>query len=175
MRHWQPKVLLAVCSLLLGVGLFAPCMTIHPAFGKLTPLIRFIDPDLTTPTSFSIVEGIRSMFSEGNFFVGLIVLVFSVLFPLWKLGVDWQALTRLEVGQPLSASLRHVNALGKWSMLDVLVLAVLVVAVKGLPGGTRVTIEWGALAFCASVLLGIGLSFIFTADRLTARDDPAQV
>ena len=43
-------------------------------------------------------------------------------------------------------------------MLDVFVLAVLVVAVKGLPGGSRVLIEWGAAAFCASVLLSIYIS-----------------
>jgi len=43
-------------------------------------------------------------------------------------------------------------------MLDVFVLAVLVIAVKGLPGDSKVVIEWGAAAFCASVLLSIYIS-----------------
>jgi paraquat-inducible protein A len=51
-----------------------------------------------------------------------------------------------------------VNQLGKWSMLDVFVLAVLVIAVKGLPGDSKVVVEWGAAAFCASVLLSIYIS-----------------
>ena len=37
-------------------------------------------------------------------------------------------------------------------------VAVLVIVVKGLPGDSRVDIEWGAAAFCASVLLSIFIS-----------------
>ena len=158
MKPGQLQVLLVVASILLGVGLFAPCMTLQPSFGNLTWLARLIDPDLVAPTTYSLLEGIRSLFTGGNPFIGMVVLLFSVVFPLWKLGVYWVGTARLASGHEPGASVRWVNHLGKWSMLDVFVLAVLVVAVKGLPGGSRVAIEWGAAAFCASVLLSIYIS-----------------
>ena len=158
MKPGQLQVLLVVASVLLGVGLFAPCMTLQPSFGNLTWLARLIDPGLLAPTTFSLLGGIRLLFAGGNLFIGMVVLIFSVVFPLWKLGVYWVGTARLARGQKLGASVRWVNQLGKWSMLDVFVLAVLVVAVKGLPGGSRVAIEWGAAAFCASVLLSIYIS-----------------
>ena len=40
-------------------------------------------------------------------------------------------------------------------MLDVAVIAVLVVAVKGMPGGTAVLPGWGLWAFALSVLLSM--------------------
>ena len=46
----------------------------------------------------------------------------------------------------------------KFLFVFVFVLAVLVIAVKGLPGDSKVFIEWGAAAFCASVLLSIYIS-----------------
>jgi paraquat-inducible protein A len=162
MKSGQLQVLLVVASILLGVGLFAPCMTLQPSYGNVTWLARLIDPDLVAPTTYSLLDGIRSLLTDSNVFIGVVVLLFSVVFPLWKLGVYWVATAQLAQGQEPGAPVRWVNQLGKWSMLDVFVLAVLVVAVKGLPGGSRVAIEWGAAAFCASVLLSIYISLHIT-------------
>ncbi|SVD60739.1 uncharacterized protein METZ01_LOCUS413593 [marine metagenome] len=158
MKSGQLQVLLIAASILLGVGFFAPCMTLQPSYGNVTWLARLIDPDLVVPTTYSLLDGIRSLLTDSNVFIGVVVLLFSVVFPLWKLGVYWAATARLAQGQELGAPVRWVNQLGKWSMLDVFVMAVLIVAVKGLPGGSRVAIEWGAAAFCASVLLSIYIS-----------------
>ena len=57
-------MLLVVASVLLGVGLFAPCMTLQPSFGNLTWLARLIDPGLVAPTTYSLLEGIRSLLPE---------------------------------------------------------------------------------------------------------------
>ena len=161
----QLQLCLAVAAGLLGLSLFAPCMTLHPAFGEMTPLVRLLNPDLTAPTTYSILEGIRSMFEEGSVFIGLVVLLFSVVFPVWKLGVYSMAAARWSRGLETGDTVRWVNQLGKWSMLDVFVLAVLVVAIKGLPGGSRITVEWGAAAFCASVLLSIYISLHIGRER----------
>jgi uncharacterized paraquat-inducible protein A len=59
-------------------------------------------------------------------------------------------------------------------MLDVFVLAVLVVAIKGLPGGSRVAIEWGAAAFCASVLLSIYISLHIGGQRNSVASEAAE-
>ena len=147
MKPGQLQVLLVVASILLGVGLFAPCMTLQPSYGNVTWLARLIAPDLVAPTTYSLLDGIRSLLTDSNVFIGVVVLLFSVVFPLWKLGVYWAATAQLASGQDPGAPVRWVNQLGKWSMLDVFVLAVLVVAVKGLPGGSRVEIEWALPPF----------------------------
>ena len=162
MKPGQLQVLLAAASVLLGLGLFAPCMTLHPSAGELDWVMGIFDPGFQNPVTYSLLGGIRSMLTEGDVFIGVVVLLFSVVFPLWKLGVYWTAAVRLARGLEPGAPVRWVNQLGKWSMLDVFVLAVLVVAVKGLPGGSRVEIEWGAAAFCASVLLSIYISLHIT-------------
>jgi hypothetical protein len=54
------------------------------------------------------------------------------------------------------------------------VLAVLVVAIKGLPGGSRVAIEWGAAAFCASVLLSIYISLHIGGLRNSVASEAAE-
>jgi len=155
--------LLAAASVLLGLGLFVPCMTLVPSAGKLDWLMRALDPGYSDPMTYSLLGGIRSMLTEGNVFIGLVVGLFSVAFPIWKLGVYWAA----AAGQSRGRTVRWVNQLGKWSMLDVFVLAVLVIVVKGLPGDSRVDIEWGAAAFCASVLLSIFISRHLDDERIS--------
>jgi hypothetical protein len=40
-------------------------------------------------------------------------------------------------------------------MLDVLVLAMIVVAIKGLPGSSEIRLGWGVWAFAGSVVLSL--------------------
>ena len=47
--------------------------------------------------------------------------------------------------------------LGKFSMVDVFVIALLVVTIKGLPGGTRVSLGWGFWCFATAVLLSLAI------------------
>ena len=51
--------------------------------------------------------------------------------------------------------MKFAHHAGKFSMLDVFVVGLIVLAIKGLPGGSRVTLGWGVAAFAASVVLSI--------------------
>jgi hypothetical protein len=42
-------------------------------------------------------------------------------------------------------------------MLDILVIAILVLAIKGLPGGTSIRLSWGVFAFTAAVVFSMKL------------------
>ena len=55
-------------------------------------------------------------------------------------------------------------------MLDLLVVALLVIAIKGLPGGTQVTLDWAAPAFCASILLTLYFSSVLKTGPLREHD-----
>jgi paraquat-inducible protein A len=144
--------LLWSAHILLGVGLAAPCMTIVPRLGAHTALGAWLGL-LDEPRSFSILTGIRGLLAGNGLWIGLLLLVFSVLFPLAKLIGLRIALADLAANRPLNRLHRLLANVGKYSMADVFVVALLVVASKSFPGGTEVQIRWGLYAFASAALL----------------------
>jgi hypothetical protein len=148
-------VLTLTSAILFAVGIFAPSFTMIPKLGNgyFEWLVRrFVASDLE-PRSFSLVGGTIHLFRGGDLFVGTIILAFSVIFPAAKL-------TALGFSLPAkhAAAERYLGLLeqlGKWSMLDVFVIATLVVCFKGFPGGSHVEVEWGIYVFAASVILSM--------------------
>ena len=152
------RLLLLLSCVLFGLGLFSPSITIVPQFGELTKLVKVFKPGFGTAKELSVAQGIYTLFREKEWTVGAVIFLFSVMFPLWKLGVLWGSIDQLAKGIAPSRELRFIEKLGKFSMLDVFVMAVLVVCIKGLPGGSQVKLEWGLVAFAASVLLSMRLA-----------------
>ncbi len=152
---WLTRTLLLVAAVLLGLGLVAPCMTIVPSMGEFTGWVRLLKPDYLRPTEYSILGGILSMIAHGNVGIGLLLLAFSVVFPVVKLFALMWGAERDALGIPEGRLARFAHQAGKWSMLDVLVLGLLVLAIKGLPGNTTIELGWGVYAFAASVVLGL--------------------
>ena len=139
--------------LLLLTGILLPCMTIHPKVGEYTFIAKMLAPKEFEVTSYSILGGILTMIKNGSTGIGVLLFLFSVLFPIWKLATFIYYTYRTKKSP--SKSLRVALNLGKYSMLDVFVLALLVIAVKGLPGGSRMDLEAGVYFFTASVLLSL--------------------
>ena len=153
----KPRVLTALNWLnhaVLGLGLCAPCMTITPRMGEHTGLAKWLGL-LDEPKTYSIVGGVWKLLQGGNVPIGVILLLFSVCFPIVKLGVLRVALAQERRGPAESpgSALRFVHRFGRYSMVDVLVVALLVVAGQSFPGGTTVDLRWGTYAFAGSVLL----------------------
>jgi hypothetical protein len=71
----------------------------------------------------SIMELIKLLFSGGNLLVGLCVVLFSIVFPLFKLGASLFVLLFPQTKMAEKA-LFIINKLGKWSMADVFISAV---------------------------------------------------
>jgi len=149
--HLHLMILLS--SVLLGFGLFAPALIITPGLGEMTPLIRVFRPDFGAVQRVSIFSGIGTLFEEGHTVIAVLILSFSILFPLWKLGVLWAAAEAKRRGEEPHELFHLSLKLGKYSMLDVLVLALIVISATGLPGSSDVAVGWGAYAFAASVIL----------------------
>ena len=124
-----------------------------PKFGDgfFERLVRlFVSSDLE-PRQFSLVGGIWHLFAERELFIGGVILLFSVVFPLAKLAAIIRA---VHLGPEASARhLKMVESLGKWSMVDVFVIASLVICFKGFPGGTHIQVQWGIYVFAVSVVL----------------------
>ena len=79
----------------------------------------------------SIIGGTIDLLQKGSWFVGGIVFLFSIVFPLTKI-VLLLELSLLEIlhKKHKAFTLRLMEHLGKWSMMDVMLLAFLVMMVK---------------------------------------------
>lgn len=109
----------------------------------------------------SILSGIIELLTTGNYFVGGVVLLFSILFPLTKLVL----LLELSCLQFLherhkATTLRWMEHAGRWSMMDVMLLAFLVMLVKL---GNLVHFNFGpaviAFTVCVAMSMIASLSF----------------
>jgi paraquat-inducible protein A len=144
-------LLLTAAAVTLGLGLVGPCMTVVPRLGPYTGWVELLRPDQLRPTTYSILSGIAALRDQGHVGIAALLFGFSVIFPVLKLAaMAWGAAAlRLGVRPHLAVTLSH--HLGKFSMLDVFVVGLLVLAIKGLPGGSEVRLGWGIGAFTASV------------------------
>lgn len=101
--------------------------------------------------TYSVLSGAWELFRANEFFLAAVIVIFSVLFPLAKLASLF-LLCHDGIGRSRELHFRAHAFLGKWSMLDVFVIALLVVSLK-LGDLVDVQIHCGIYFFAASVLL----------------------
>jgi len=133
------RLLLYFSALLLLAGLITPIMT----------LSKF----MLLNHSFSILSGATELLLDRQILLFVVIAGFSIVLPLLKL-LLLQRLLSLECvsAQKLQRSLRLMHDYGRWAMLDVMVVAILVVSVK-LGGLASVEIHYGLYLFAAATLL----------------------
>jgi paraquat-inducible protein A len=140
-HHYTVPILLGVAFVLFGTGIFFP-------FFHVQKFWLFDD-------AVSVVGGIITLFQEGEYFLFAVLSVFTLMFPCAKLGL--LTITWIEREHDLTR-LRGLHgwvaALGKWSMLDVFVVAILIVAMKS--------------AAVAEIHIGFGL-YLFTFSVITTQ------
>ncbi|MEZ6121920.1 MAG: paraquat-inducible protein A [Planctomycetaceae bacterium] len=109
----------------------------------------------------SILGGTIDLLSHGNWLVGGVVLLFSIVFPLTKIVLLLElSLLNFLHRRHKATTLRIMEHVGKWSMMDVMLLAFLVMLVKL---GNLVHFEFGpaVLAFVACVTMSMIASLSF--------------
>lgn len=131
--------LLLLATAMFVTGIFLPMLTIS----------KFV---LIT-NSFSLAAGINELLQDGHLLLFLVVAGFSLILPLLKIQVLFRVLS---AGTDASPRIRHslhlMHRYGRWAMLDVLVVALLVVTVK-LGAIASIEVHYGLYVFAASVLL----------------------
>lgn len=111
--------LLGVSAIFLMVGIIAPMLTLV-AQTEVTLLGEVV----LQHESRSIIGSASHLASTGNLLVALLLFFFSVLIPIAKLLLSFLALSRFAAGLNQFA-LNSIRLIGKWSMTDVFVVAVL--------------------------------------------------
>lgn len=108
----------------------------------------------------SVLSALISLLDEGHLFLFVIIFIFSILFPLFKLSIMlyiWNS----EAGEVIQKLLKLIHHLGKWSMLDVFVVALLVVSIK-FDQMAEMKIHYGLYLFLSAVVLSMLISAIST-------------
>lgn len=154
-RHSIAIGLLLVASLaLLCTGLWMPAFAVKTLFIK---------------SQYSLIEGIVSFLEAEEYFLFLIVAFFSVVLPAVKLAVliaVWAGGDH--AGRNARKALRFVAAVSKWSMLDVFIVAVMVMALDG-NLFTTAEVHSGVAFFAAAIVLSTVAALWLNA-RLASAD-----
>lgn len=131
--------LLLVTSLLLMAGFFIPMLT-------LTKLVFMSH-------SFSIMSGVWQLLQDGHLFLFVLVASFSIILPIAKIILLFNLLHPNTTESGRRKRLLHLmHEYGRWAMLDVMVVAVLIVTVK-LGAIASIQIHPGLYVFGGAVLL----------------------
>ena len=124
----------AIPAALLGnVGLF---VTGHLALGATVELsMKIVGDVVNLPPifSFSMAKSMQDMFAAGAYQMGIMILVFSVLWPYTKIFITfgmWYAPPRCVHPRTRGSTLLWLDALGKWSMIDIFVMVVTLAAFR---------------------------------------------
>ena len=141
LRRCLPLGVVAAAAVCLVLGLTLPSLQFYRFF--------FLSEE------HSLLGVTVALLDEGEYFLGVVIGAFSVVFPGLKLLV----LARIAVGRALgrngwAGAARLAGIFGRWSMLDVVLLALVVFAVKrsGLADAAALPGIW---FFAASAVLSI--------------------
>lgn len=103
------------------------CASISFALGVTLPLMQ-VDRLYFLSSSPSLFDVFASLWTNGDFAIALVTVLFSVVFPLLKLMVLHFAAFRAH--QTNVKIPQWFKALARWSMLDVMVVALIIFAAK---------------------------------------------
>ena len=158
-RRFLLSITITVASVCLALGITLPII-------KLTKYVFWT-------TEHSLLSTVQVLLRDGQIFLGLTVLVFSILFPVIKLLylLLVSTLPRHDIVR-LRPQLRALEWLGKWSMHDVLVLALTIFFIKS-QGVYDAASLWGVYFFTAGVLLMILAYAWVREDEAAARPGKA--
>ncbi len=177
--------LLILASVGLAIGIFVPMMEFEAFITDFTlpkePLdLVYIEFQKTFEGDIyfmyenkSLMSLVSTLFSHGNYSIGIVVLLFSIVVPIMKISLSLLALFgRASLNNKIVYFI--INKLAKWSMLDVLLVAVYMgyLSFNSLsPGVTSSTLLVGLYFFLAYCLLSIISSyFLKNKHRLVASD-----
>jgi paraquat-inducible protein A len=147
MRIALPLILFA-SSLSLALGLVLPLMQVERLY--------FLTDE---PSLLAIIAG---LWTEGEALLATVIALFSVIFPVMKLGLlNVAAYAGAEAARRVPAWFR---ALSNWSMLDVMLVALVIFAAKT-SGLATATTQPGLWFFAASAVLTATASALLKQGR----------
>jgi paraquat-inducible protein A len=130
-----------LAAILLVTGWVLPIMTVER--------LLFLSSEI------SILQGVGELWSEDEIFLAVVIGTFSIAVPAVKLALALYLWFHAEAGsRRLHRALTLLEMAGRWSMLDVFVIALLVVAIRT-SLIDDVTVHAGIYVFTAAIVLSL--------------------
>lgn len=121
----------------------------------------------------TIWQGVLSLYDSGEWFVALVIFVASLIIPYIKMFLLIYLSARLKHPSAVTAhdfhAHRAIEVLGRWSMLDIFLVAILVAMLK-FGAMARVEIQAGAIFFLVTVLITMTVSELLSRAVHSARE-----
>lgn len=106
------------------------------------------------PVGYQYLLGIiKDLFKDGSYFLGIIIFLFSVVFPLLKIVLCAFALVPSKTKDAKNKIIKAIGYVSKWSMADVFIVAVIIVMFKAKGFNFKFTAEWGLYFYALSAIL----------------------
>lgn len=138
-RPFLPRLLVVAATLAFAVGLTVPVVTFRTGLAR---------------DSYSVLGGLVDLVREGDVALAVLVFAFSVVFPVVKLALLQHALHGPISSERRTRLVQALERLGRWSMLDVFVIAILIGAMH-LGILSEAYAEPGVYVFAAGILLAM--------------------
>ena len=158
--------------------LIAPILLLASAIsfglGISLPIVRFQKLYIfeETPSLITLVFG---LWEDGSVMIALAVILFSLVFPVVKLAITFASAFTTATSTAPSRSGQFTSALAKWSMMDVLLVALVIFAAKssGLASAAAQPGIWfyAASAICGAIAAAL-LRRTTQSENLEDLDDP---
>jgi paraquat-inducible protein A len=145
LRHRYPWRFEVPTLILLSFGLLM--------MGLSRPLMR-VEKMTFWKNEYSVMQGVHSLWEQQQFALASILFFFSIVFPSVKLGVLAMIWFVPLPEQKRQAALHWLGLLGKWSMLDVFAVAILIVLVK-LGPLAKIEAQRGLYWFATAIVLSM--------------------
>ena len=138
------------------LGLFMVADILLLILGWLMPIMT-VERLLFLSERLSILAGVGQLWAHGDYALFAVIVLFSIVFPMVKLILAlflWYLVDANSVS--LVRSLRWMEILGRWSMLDVFVIAFIVAAIQ-VSFIDDVDLHAGIYVFTAAILISMAL------------------
>ena len=103
---------------------------------------------------YSVFTGIVNLAQDGDVLLAFVLFFFSMVFPFIKLSALVAIWFKRLSNEQRTTALRWLEMLGRWSMLDVFAVAIMIVAAK-LRALTQVQPQIGVYFFGAAIMLSM--------------------
>lgn len=139
-RDAATLLLLAAASLLLVLGLVLPAFTVERLW--------------VFESSRSIGGVVWTLLTGADVALGVVIGAFSIVLPAAKLALSFWVWAMPDGGPAVRRALAWTVRLGRWSMMDVFLVALLIAMVFSL-GVVRFSAGAGVYCFCAAIACGM--------------------
>gem|GEM_PF-1592494 len=153
MKRRRSLILIAISCFLFGSASILPIFSVKPAAGEWTAIAQILSPSDMKAVNFSLIDGVRTLWSEEEKILASIIAIFSLMLPIIKLSVLWAE--TLFHGLLSEKWMGFLQIISRYAMLEVFLVAMTVLLLKEMPGGSRITLEVGFYAFGGSVILSL--------------------